>query len=238
MCSVDFKCTCLNGFTSQLVLRELLLRFNKIFREIISLSAVVCSFIDNISKHDPPAWDYSIQVEFNIFHITPITFTRMSAYFKRIFTFRFSFWALSYTQLKNFIWKYVFLIIQDLRSKFTTQSKVSFLLWKLARSFNWVPIVQFLNDKVEGAEVNHQFSKPVHKGFKTIISCYWVDCRARPFDFCRGYEWFQKKISCRLISRRKKIACKEIPGRNNILHCVTRIAFKDLLMGFLKIGEL
>ena len=40
------------------------------------------------------------------------------------------------------------------------------------------------------------------------------------------------------FEEKKKIACKEIPGRNNILHCVTRIAFKDLLMGFLKIGEL
>ena len=44
----------------------------------------------------------------------------MSANFCRVFTFRFSFWALFDTQLINFI-SMVSLIIQDLRSKFTTQ---------------------------------------------------------------------------------------------------------------------
>ena len=59
MYSADFTCS-LNGSSSQvcvtrIAFRDQYLGFQiKIFREIISLSVVVCSFIDNISsKHDP-----------------------------------------------------------------------------------------------------------------------------------------------------------------------------------------
>ena len=49
---------------------------------------------------------------------TLITSVNVSEFY-RIFNFRFSFWAAPFdTQLMNFIWKYVFLIIQD---KFTAQ---------------------------------------------------------------------------------------------------------------------
>ena len=54
----------------------------KIFREIISLSVVVCSFID------------SIQVEFNAFHFDPRITSVNVGEFYRIFAFKFSFWAL------------------------------------------------------------------------------------------------------------------------------------------------
>ena len=65
--------------------------------------------------------------------------------FYRIFTFRFSFWAAHFRMhLMNFIWKYVFLIIQD---TFTAQreTKVLFLLWKFAVVWNEI---EWLNDSV------------------------------------------------------------------------------------------
>ena len=48
-----------------------------------------------------------MQVEFNASHIynTRITSVNVGEFY-RIFTFRFSFWALFDTQLMNFIWKY------------------------------------------------------------------------------------------------------------------------------------
>ena len=49
--------------------------------------------------------------------------------FYRIFTFRFSFWALfDTTALMNLFESMVFLIIQDLRSKFTIHGSVVFTL--------------------------------------------------------------------------------------------------------------
>ena len=50
-----------------------------------------------------------MQVEFNASHIynTRITSVNVGEFY-RIFTFRFSFWALFDTQLMNFIWKYGF----------------------------------------------------------------------------------------------------------------------------------
>ena len=43
-----------------------------------------------------------------------------------------------------------------------------------------------------------------------------VDFRGRPFDFWGGYGWFQKKMSCRLISGGKKHANKFL-GKNILL---------------------
>ena len=69
-----------------------------------------------------------MQVEFNAFHInTRITSVNVGEFY-RIFTFRFSFWALFGTQLMNFIESMVFLTIQDLRSKFTTHGSILSLL--------------------------------------------------------------------------------------------------------------
>ena len=41
--------------------------------------------------------------------------------------------------------------------------------------------------------------------------------RGRTFDFLGGMGDFRKKISCRLISRRKS-SCKEVPGHKKFLH--------------------
>ena len=55
------------------------------------------------------------------------------------FYFRFSFWAFFDTQIMNFIWKYVFLVIQNLRSKFTTQRSLKYCFYfENSRSFKWV----------------------------------------------------------------------------------------------------
>ena len=72
------------------------------------------------------------QVEFNTSHINTRIASVNVGKFYRIFTFRFSFWALFDMQQMNFIWEYVFLIIPHLHSKFTTQrvTKVLFSLWK------------------------------------------------------------------------------------------------------------
>ena len=84
---------------------------NKIFGEIISLSVVACSFIDNISsKHDP---DTTSKFNESVSHHTH-HFCEDVGEFYIIFTFRFSFWALFDTQLMNFIWKYVFYWLHSL----------------------------------------------------------------------------------------------------------------------------
>ena len=66
-----------------------------------------------------------MQVEFNASHIynTRITSVNVGEFY-RIFTFRFSFWALFDTQQMNLIESMVFLIIQDLRSEFTTHGSI------------------------------------------------------------------------------------------------------------------
>ena len=52
------------------------------------------------------------------------------------FTFRFSFWAFFDTQIMNFTWKYGFLVIQNLRSKFTTQRSLKYCFYfENSRSF-------------------------------------------------------------------------------------------------------
>ena len=66
-----------------------------------------------------------MQVEFNACHIY---FCEYVGEFYAIFAFRFSFWALLDTQLTNLFESMVFLIIQDLRSKFTTHGSILLLL--------------------------------------------------------------------------------------------------------------
>ena len=75
------------------------------------------------------------------------------------FTFRFTFWALFGTQLTNIILKYVFLIIQDVRSQFTTRSLKHRFYFENSRgrlnelcakiSYSSVTL-----NKIEGAEIN------------------------------------------------------------------------------------
>ena len=99
----------------------------------------MCSFIDKISsKHDP---DTASKLNLLLLTLHP-SLANVSEFYET-FTFRFSSWAFFDTQLMNFIWKHVFLIIQDLRPKFTSQrvTKVLFLLWKFARPFKSAPIV-------------------------------------------------------------------------------------------------
>ena len=55
------------------------------------------------------------------------------------FTFRFSFWVFFDSQIMNFIWKYVFLVIQNLRAKFITQRSRKYCFYfENSRSFKWV----------------------------------------------------------------------------------------------------
>ena len=58
--------------------------------------------------------------------------------------------------------------------------------------------------------------------------------RGRPFDFWEGgrggggYRWFWKKVSSRLISRRKK-PCKEIPRGKKFLHWKKNLSWGIIL---------
>ena len=55
------------------------------------------------------------------------------------FTFRFSFWVFFDSQIMNFIWKYVFLVIQNLRAKFIPQRSLKYCFYfENSRSFKWV----------------------------------------------------------------------------------------------------
>ena len=116
-------------------------------------------------------------------------------FFFFFFTFRFTFWALLGTQLINIISKYVFLIIQDLRSQFTTLSlKHRFYFENSRGRLNelWAKISysSVTLKKIEGAEINLYttmndilmtfqsrsakvdllFRKYPQQGFKTIMS--------------------------------------------------------------------
>ena len=111
------------------------------------------------------------------------------------FTFRFTFWALFGTQLINIISKYFFLIIQDLRSQFTTLSLKHRFYFENSRGRSnelWAKISysSVRLKKIEGAEINLYttmndilltfqsrsakvdllFRKYPQQGFKTIIS--------------------------------------------------------------------
>ena len=86
----------------------------------------------------------------------------------------------------------------------------------------------------------------VSKGFRNDwqiricqLSKCLVDFRGQPFDFWGGYGWFQKKISCRLISRGKKLARKyvgKIISHTEKKNCSWRIMLKKHLTS-LYVGE-
>ena len=103
----------------------------------------MCSFIDNVQleKKKKETTATKVVIEFNASHITRNTSANVGESYG-IFTFRFSTWAIFDTQLANeFLFESMFfLIVQYLRSKFTSQriTKVSFLLKKFARPFEWV----------------------------------------------------------------------------------------------------
>ena len=97
---------------------------------------------------------------------------------------------------------------------------------------------------------NESLSSPlesfVSKGFRNDwqiricqLSKCLVDFRGQPFDFWGGYGWFQKKISCRLISRGKKLARKylgKIISHTEKKNCSWRIMLKKHLTS-LYVGE-
>ena len=86
----------------------------------------MCSFIDNISsKHHLETTVSKLNLMLLTLHASRSVNV---GEFYRIFIFGFSFWALFDTQLMNFIWKYVYVIIQDLRFTFTTQ-RITKVLW-------------------------------------------------------------------------------------------------------------
>ena len=133
---------------------------------------------------------------FKCFYFAYITdFCKDVGVFHKIFTSRFTFWALFGTQLINIILMYVFLIIQDLRSQFTTQSlKHRFYFENSSGRLNelraQISYSSVRLNKIEEAEINlHKtindilmtfqsrsakvdllFLKYPQKGFKTIIS--------------------------------------------------------------------
>ena len=123
---------------AKFVLRELLLRIiyvflNKNFSRNNNFSVSCCIIILSlITLTQNTILRQRHQVEFNTSHINTRIASVNVGKFYRIFTFRFSFWALFDMQQMNFIWKYVFLIIPDSHSKLTSQrvTKVLFLLWK------------------------------------------------------------------------------------------------------------
>ena len=132
-----FSLACMNPW-AKFVLRELLLTIiyvflNKNFSRNNNFSVCCCIIILSlITLTQNTILRKQHQVEFNTPHInTRITSVNVGKFY-RIFTFRFSFWALFDMQQMNLIWEYVFLIIPDLHSKFTSQrvTKVLFLLWK------------------------------------------------------------------------------------------------------------
>ena len=106
---------CMNRFTSQLVLRELLwsmnlcvLKYNCSRNNFCLLYVLL--LLTKWLKTQSWGWDYSIQVE--LFYMWCFShymhhFCEDVGTFYRTFTFRFSFWAHFHTQLMNIIWKYV-----------------------------------------------------------------------------------------------------------------------------------
>ena len=119
---------------AKFVSRELLLRINlwafkwKFSRN--NFSVYCCVFFHWLTSAQNAILRQRVQVEFNFFHIynTRITSVNVGEFY-RIFTFRFSFWALFDTQLMTFISKYGF---QDLRSKFSTNRSIFCWLWNFA----------------------------------------------------------------------------------------------------------
>ena len=81
----------------------------KRFRELNNFSVYFCVFFHWLTLAQNTILRQRMQVEFNASHIynTRITSVNVGEFY-RIFTFRFSFWALFDTQLMNFIWKYGF----------------------------------------------------------------------------------------------------------------------------------
>ena len=132
-----FSLACMNPW-AKFVLRKLLLRIiyvflNKNFSRNDNFYVCCCIIILSlITLTQNTILRQQHQVEFNTSHINTRIASVNVGKFYRIFTFRFSFWALFDMQQMNFIWKYVFLIIPDSHSKFTSQrvTKVLFLLWK------------------------------------------------------------------------------------------------------------
>ena len=98
-----------------------------------------------------------------------------------------------------------------------------------ARKFGYdVTLRSFVRTLRVGVSRNESLSSPlesfVSKGFRNdwqIRICQLSKClvefRSRPFNFWGGYREFQKKIFCSTEFERKK-ACKEVSGKNNILH--------------------
>ena len=98
-----------------------------------------------------------------------------------------------------------------------------------ARKFGYdVTLRSFVRTLRVGVSRNESLSSPlesfVSKGFRNdwqIRICQLSKClvefRSRPFNFWGGYREFQKKIFCSTEFERKK-ACKEVTGKNNILH--------------------
>ena len=145
MYSADFTCS-LNGSSSQvcvtrIAFRDQYLGFQiKIFREIISLSVVVCSFIDNISsKHDPE----TTASKLNLMLLTLIHASRlwMSANSIGFLLLGSVFGHFFDTQLMNFIWKYAGFsdYSRFVRCKFTTdrESLKYCFYFENSRSFKW-----------------------------------------------------------------------------------------------------
>ena len=73
------------------------------------------------------------------------------------FTFRFSFWVFFDTQIMNFIWKYVFLVIQNLRSTFTTQRSLKHCFYfENSPSFKWVKSCKLWRMRLKEKEQSSQ----------------------------------------------------------------------------------
>ena len=135
----------------------------------------MCCFIYNISsKHDLET-TCSIQLEFIASLITRIISANVGELY-RIFYFYVQFLGAFRQQLMNFVWKYIFLITQDLRSKFTPIVQFEWWDWR-SRNLS----------SQDYKEHSENFSKPVGKsrsrkfpqGFlKTIIS-YCLQNRQR-----------------------------------------------------------
>ena len=129
----------------------------------------------------------------------------------------------------NVIWKYVFLIIQDLRSKYTTQraTKVSFLiLWKFALSSKYVKSYKLRyfswNDEIKGAEINPQ--RTMNNILMTSQS------RSAACDAANIRRGFWKNHNFLLFTISKTFLISKINARMRILFWSRR--FPPVLLGY------
>ena len=83
--------------------------------------------------------------------------------------------------------------------------------------FNYYVKVQverfYLNDSIVGFYPRIQKLQPLYG--TALFTLGIKELRGRSFDFWGGYGWFQKKISCRLISRGKKILARKYLAKKN-----------------------